>query len=134
MKEPRWLTADIVLAIHAQLLAEHGGSAGLRDRGALESALGKPRNRFAYGKAALPDLAASLAFGLGRNHPFVDGNKRVALACLDVFLQLQGRELVAPEVEAADTILALAEGSLTEKALAAWVRRRTKKLPATPRS
>ena len=134
MKEPRRLTVEIVLALHAQVLAEHGGSDGLRDRGVLESALGRPRNRIAYGKADLPALAASLAFGLCRNHPFVDGKKRVALAALDVFLQLQGRELVAPEIEAADTILALAAGELTEKALAAWVRRRMKKLRITPPS
>jgi death-on-curing protein len=132
MKEPRWLSREIVMALHAQLLAEHGGREGIRDPAMLESALARPRNRFAYGKTGLAGLAAAYGFGLCRNHPFVDGNKRVALAAIDVFLQLQGRELVAPEPEVAERILALAAGRLTERKLEAWVRKRTRKI--RPRS
>ena len=117
-----------MLALHAQVLAEHGGREGVRDRAMLESALARPRNRFAYGKTGLAALAAAYGFGLCRNHPFVDGNKRVALAAMDVFLQLQGRELVAPEPEVARTILALAAGRLTEAKLEAWVRKRTRRV------
>jgi death-on-curing protein len=128
LKEPRWLSREIVLALHAQVLAEHGGRERIRDRATLESALARPRDRFAHRKTGLAGLAAAYGFGLCRNHPFVDGNKRVALAAIDVFLQLQGRELSAPEPEVAERILALAAGSLTEPRLEAWVRKRTRKL------
>lgn len=128
MKEPVWLTADIVCALHSQLLAEHGGQEGIRDRGLLESALARPRNRFAYEREGLAGLAAAYGFGLCRNHPFLDGNKRVAFAAMDVFLQLQGRTLAAPEPEAVERILALASGHMTEKELEAWVRKRMKRV------
>ncbi len=123
MKEPRWLTREVVLVIHAQLIAEHGGPAGLRDEAALESAIARPRQKHHYGPTDLPTLAAAYAYGLCTNHPFADGNKRVALACMDVFLRLQGRALLASEVESVSTMLALASGELTEEALAEWIRR-----------
>ena len=122
MKDVRWLTRDIVLALHGALLAEHGGEVGLRDEGALESALSRPRQKRHYRKDDVIALAAAYAFALSSNHPFLDGNKRVALASLDVFLRLNGWKLVATEVDAAATILALAAGKLTEAQLEAWTR------------
>ncbi len=123
MKRPRWLSKSVVLAIHGELLVEHGGPGGVRDEGALESALARPRNALAYGSAGLAELAAAYGFGLARNHSFVDGNKRVALAAMDVFLQLNGHELAVTEPEAVVVIRDLAAGRLTETALAAWVAR-----------
>jgi death-on-curing protein len=122
MSAPRWLTRDIVMVLHAQLIAEHGGSAGLRDEGALESALARPQQKQHYEPQDIPALAAVYAFGLSLNHAFVDGNKRVALASLDVFLRLNGWALTATEVEAVTTIRDLASGNLSEEALLAWVR------------
>jgi death-on-curing protein len=128
LKEPRWLSGEIVVALHAQILAEHGGRPGVRDRAMLESALARPRNRFAYRRTGLAGLAAAYGFGLCGDHPFTDGNKRVALAATDVFLQLQGRELSAPEPEVAERVLALAAGRLTEPELEAWVRKRMRRI------
>jgi death-on-curing protein len=122
MAEPIWLTREIVEIIHAEQLAEHGGAAGVRDDSALESALARPRQRFTFQPdAPLPRLAASLCFGLARNHPFVDGNKRTALLATYVFLALNGRTLDAPETEVAETIEALAAGTIDEERLAEWV-------------
>ena len=128
MKEPRWLTREIVLVMHAMLIAEHGGAAGLRDENALESALGRPRQKHHYDPTDIPALAAAYAFALSSNHPFVDGNKRVALAAIDVFLRLNGWALDASEVDAAATMIDLASGGLTEEALVAWVRGNTERL------
>ena len=121
MSEPVWLTRDIVVAIQGELIAEHGGLSGVRDEGLLESAPARPINLAAYGKPSLFALAAAYGFGLARNHPFLDGNKRIALASIDVFLQLNGYELTAPEVEAAAVIRDLAAGEFEEAALARWV-------------
>ncbi len=121
MKEPLWLTGTVVTALHEALIARHGGLDGVRDHGRLDSALARPRNLLAYGEPSLEQLAASYAFGLTRNHPFVDGNKRVALAAIDVFLQLNGKELIAPEPEAVVVIRELAAGEIDEAALAAWI-------------
>lgn len=121
MPPPIWVGKEVTLAIHRRLLAEHGGGEGIRDEGLLESALARPVNRMAYGNPTLAELAASLAFGLARNHPFVDGNKRVAyVACL-LFLQLNGQSLAAPGAEKYRIFLSLAQGSLDEAALAAWI-------------
>lgn len=122
MKEPRWITKAAVLLLHAQTLAEHGGLEGIRDEGALESALARPQNRFAYENVSDPArLGAAYVFGIIRNHPFVDGNKRAAFAALGVFLGKNGRRLVADQSDASDTILAVAAGELAEEALAAWI-------------
>lgn len=122
MSEPRWLTREIVLVIHASQLAEHGGAQGLRDEGALESALARPRQKEHYDAGDIAAYAAAYAFGLCSNHPFLDGNKRVALAALDVFLRLNGRMLNATEVNAATMILDLAAGRVDEPTLATWIR------------
>jgi len=121
MKEPRWLTATVVHTIHEELIAEHGGSSGVRDQGLLESALARAQNLLAYGKPALAELAASYAFGIARNHPFVDGNKRTALMAAYVFLGLNGQRLVAPEAEAVVMMQELASGTCSEAEFAAWI-------------
>ena len=121
MNEPIWIDLEVVLAIHDEQLAEHGGQAGVRDRGLLESALARPQNQFAYGEHALPRLAASYAFGISRNHPFLDGNKRTSLVVAELFLELNGLELTASDAECVTTFLALAAGDLTEEALADWI-------------
>lgn len=119
-----WLEKTLALAIHDRQIAEHGGSAGVRDQTLLESALARPQQLFAYGNPApdLAELAASLAFGLARNHPFVDGNKRTAYVGYRTFLALNEIELVTSDEEKYLTILALAEGKLSEKDFAAWLR------------
>ena len=121
-----WVTRALAIAIHERQLAEHGGGAGVRDEALLESALGRPRQLHAYGEPApdLAALAASLAFGLARNHPFVDGNKRTAHVCYRVFLALNDVEFVASEEEKYIQMLSLAEGSLSEADFAAWLRPR----------
>ena len=121
----RWLTTEIVLAIHGELIAEHGGPEALRDEAALESAIARPQQKAAYGSPDLAELAAAYGFGLCRNHPFLDGNKRVTLAAIDVFLRLNGARLTATELDAAATILALAAGEVDEAQLAGWIRERS---------
>ncbi|MDW8469240.1 MAG: type II toxin-antitoxin system death-on-curing family toxin [Burkholderiales bacterium] len=126
-----WLEKAAVLAIHDRQIAEHGGSTGVRDEGLLESALARPQQRYAYGEPApdLAELAATLAYGLARNHPFVDGNKRTAAVCCEAFLELNGAVLEADDLELYPQYLALAEGRLTEAEFAAWLRSRLKRLP-----
>jgi len=119
--EIEWLTAEMVVAIHDEQLAVHGGPSGVRDRGALESALDRPRNKWAYEQAGLPELAAAYAFGMARNHPFVDGNKRTALLALYTFLGINDVDFVVPEAEAAAIILALAAGEVSEDSLTRWI-------------
>jgi len=123
-----WLEKALVLAVHERQLAEHGGSGGVRDEGLLESALARPQQLHAYGDPApdLSDLAAALAYGLARNHPFLDGNKRTAHVGYRTFLALNGAELVATDEEKYLTILALAEGKLGERDFAAWLRGRVR--------
>lgn len=122
MDEPFWLTRDIIVAIHDEQLAIHGGASGLRDEGMLASALDRPRNKWLYEHAELPDLAAAYAFGMARNHPFVDGNKRTSLLALYTFLGVNGIDLIVPEAEAAAIILALAAGEVDEEGLTRWKR------------
>jgi death-on-curing protein len=124
--EPVWIALSTVLAVHDEQLAEHGGHAGLRDAALLESALARPRNSYAYGERSLPALAASLAFGIARNHPFVDGNKRTSLVVSELFLELNDLELVASDEECIVTFLALAAGERTEEQLASWFLERTR--------
>ena len=121
-----WLESRLVLAIHDRQLAEHGGSPGVRDTNLLESALARPQQLHAYGDPApdLADLAASLAFGLARNHPFVDGNKRTAFVSCRTFLALNGVNLLASDEEKYLTFLALGEGRVSVENLAAWLRPR----------
>ncbi|KYK45535.1 type II toxin-antitoxin system death-on-curing family toxin [Bradyrhizobium diversitatis] len=122
MSEPFWLTRRIIIAIHDEQLAIHGGASGLRDEGMLESALDRPRNEWSYESADLPELAAAYAFGIARNHPLVDGNKRTSLLALYTFLGVNGIDFVVPEAEAAAMILSLAAGEVSEESLARWIR------------
>ncbi|MDU0340872.1 type II toxin-antitoxin system death-on-curing family toxin [Bosea rubneri] len=122
MTEPLWLTSDVVADIHSEQLALFGGPDGIRDLGLLESALARPLNRFAYGERDLAVLAAAYAFGIARNHPFVDGNKRVSLLTLIIFLRLNGIAFAPSEADAAAIILALAAGEVDEEGLSRWIR------------
>lgn len=121
-----WISRTLALAIHDRQLAEHGGGSGVRDDGLLDSALARPQQLFAYGEPPpdLADLAASLAYGLARNHPFVDGNKRTAHVCYRVFLQLNHGRLQASAEEKYAAMIGLAEGSITESEFAGWLRER----------
>lgn len=122
-----WISADAAFAIHEFQIAEHGGSSGLRDEGLLLSALARPENLHAYGENVdMAALGAAYAFGIAKNHPFVDGNKRTALVVMRTFLALNGVEFDASQVEKYTTILKLAEGSLSEEELVDWVRSRLK--------
>jgi death on curing protein len=120
--EPLWLNRMIVEAIHADQVREHGGQAGLRDEGLLESALARPRHVWSYDPdAGLPRLAAEYGFGLARNHAFLDGNKRAAFVAMNVFLILNGYEIETAEAEAVDVMLRLAAGSLDLDGLVQWI-------------
>ena len=120
-EEPEWLDIDTVLDFHAEQLALFGGADGMRDRGLLESALARPINKFGYGETNIAALAAAYGFGIARNHAFIDGNKRTALASMIVFLGLNGFDLDAlPEATTA-MILSLAAGEITEDVLAHWI-------------
>ena len=123
MTDPAWVPLRAVIGIQAELIAEHGGLAGPPRLGDLEAALGRPINLHAYAESppSLPRLAAAYGFALARGHCFPDGNKRVALAIIDVFLRMNGLELCAEEMDAVDTIQRLAAGELTEDDLAHWV-------------
>ncbi|MCK1639985.1 type II toxin-antitoxin system death-on-curing family toxin [Bradyrhizobium sp. 157] len=122
MIEPFWLTRQMIVAIHDEQLTIHGGASGLRDEGMLESALDRPKNRWAYEKPELAELAAAYAFGIARNHPFVDGNKRMSLLALYTFLGVNGIDFIVPGAEAAAIILSLAAGEVSEESLARWIR------------
>ena len=122
MTEPEWLDTDIVLDIHAEQLSVFGGGDGMRDLGLLESALARPLNKFAYGETDLAALAAAYAFGIARNHPFVDGNKRAAFGSMIVFLGLNGIDLDVPPEDATAIILEVAAGEIDEDGLARWLR------------
>ena len=122
--EPIWISVELAEAIHQRQLAEHGGPGGVRDHDMLESALARPRQQFAYADQSiqLPDLAAAYAFGLARNHPFVDGNKRTAYVLCRTFLKLNGWDMVGDLSDRYPVFLALAAGELDEPALASWLR------------
>ena len=125
MIELLWLDCDIVLDIHGEQLALFGGPEGVRDSGLLESALARPVNRYAYGDEDMSSLAAAHAFGIARNRPFIDGNKRVAFAVLIVFLGLNGLRLRAEPAHATASVLALAAGEIDEAQFARWVKGNT---------
>jgi death-on-curing protein len=118
----RWIQENSVLAIHDEQVAEHGGLPGVRDVALLQSALAKPQNVAAYANPDIGDLAASYAIGIARNHPFLDGNKRTAWVVAETFLLKNGYELIASDRDGLPTMLAVAEGSMPEKDLAAWLR------------
>ena len=128
MNEPVWLSVEMILDIHAEQLAMFGGPDGLRDLGLLESALARAKNKLVYGQTDLSTLSASYGFGIAKNHPFVDGNKRTAFAAIIVFLGLNELEFCASEAEASVMILALAAGELSEVDLARWIRQNCLKL------
>lgn len=121
--EPIWLLKTVVLAMHSKQLADHGGSAGIRDEGLLESAMARPMNLFAYEpeRATLPALAAMCGHGIASNHPFVDGNKRTAYVAMLTFLDLNGLVVTASFEDRYVTMLRVAEGSVDESELAAWI-------------
>lgn len=118
-----WLNMEAVLAMHARQLAEHGGGTGVRDEGLLISALQRPENKAAYENPDLADLAAAYGFGIARNHPFIDGNKRTALVASRTFLIINGFQIGASKEEKLTTFLSLASGDLTEAELAIWFRK-----------
>ncbi len=122
MVEWRWIESRVILAAHAEQLAEHGGPDGVRDAGLLHSALARPLNLAAYGEPDVVALAAAYGFGLVRNHPFVDGNKRTGLVAIELFLALNGFELSADDASCVMTILDLASGALDEAGLGEWIR------------
>jgi death-on-curing protein len=124
--EPRWLTKEVVVALHDELVATFGGADGIRDEGLLESALARPRHLYRYKKrVTLSRLAAAYGFGLARNHPFVDGNKRVAVVSVAVFLSLNGAVFDPEEADEVRVVLALAAGELDEAAFARWIANNT---------
>jgi death-on-curing protein len=121
-QEPRWVSEQVALALHDRQLSEHGGPSGLRDPGALASALARPVNRWVYGEDDLCALAAAYAFGIARNHPFADGNKRTAWVMARLFLRKNAFGLVFTERDAIAMVFALAAGELSEDELADWFR------------
>lgn len=121
--EPCWLTREAVLAIHAQLLARFGGSAGIREDNMLESALAKPRQLHAYGQPNVYEMAAAYAFGIVKNHPFVDGNKRAGFVAAYTFLGINGFDFTAPEAEAVLLTRGLAAGDITIEQYTLWLQK-----------
>jgi len=124
MKEPTWISLRLIESIHQRQLAEHGGLEGVRDQAMLESAAERPRQKFAYRDAStdIPELAAAYAFGLSRNHPFIDGNKRTAAVICELFLELNNFQLLSSDVDLYPFFLALASGELKENQLVDWLR------------
>ena len=122
-----WLDADVLRAVHEEQLAEHGGATGTRDDGLFESALARPQNLASYGEPDAADLAAAYGFGIARNHPFIDGNKRTAFVAVELFLHLNRFGLVAGDADCVLTMLALAAGQMDETTFARWLRQHTQK-------
>lgn len=122
MSEPRWITKQQAVRMHAEQLAIFGGPAGIRDEGMLESAIGRPLNKFGYGETDLAALAAAYAFGIAKNHPFVDGNKRAAFMVMITFLRKNGVAFAPPEALATVAMIALAAGEVDEEGLTRWIR------------
>lgn len=121
-----WLDSTLIMAIHDEQLAEHGGAGGLRDGGLLESALARPQHLVAYGDPDAAALAAAYGFGIARNHPFIDGNKRSAFVASELFLDLNGFELFASDVDCVLTMLAVAAGEMAEEEFSDWIRRNSR--------
>ena len=127
MKKWVWIDLSVMLAVHDEQIAEHGGSAGLRNRGLLESALARPLNLASYGKPEHADLAACYGVGIAKNHPFVDGNKRTAFVAVELFLTLNGWRLRASDADAVLVMLAVAAGKIDETGFAEWIRRQAER-------
>ena len=122
MNEPRWISLSVVMAIHEAQLAEHGGSTGVRDAGLLESALARPRQIYSYVEgASIERLAAAYAFGIAKNHAFLDGNKRTAWVVCATFLELNSRTITASQADVVSTMLGVADGSVNEDSFVAWL-------------
>jgi death-on-curing protein len=125
--EPRWISKKALLLLHEESLSEFGGARGLRDEGLLESALARPRNTHDYNPAAtLAEVAASYCYGIARNHAFVDGNKRAAFLSVGLFLAINGYRLTASQVDAIETVLGIAAGTVSERELALWIAQNSK--------
>lgn len=118
----RWIASEVLYAVHEEQLAEHGGLAGLRDANALESAVARPEQLAHYGTPDIAELAAAYGFGIARNHPFSDGNKRTAFVAVELFLALNGYELIADDSDCILTMLSLAAGDMEEAVFAHWIR------------
>lgn len=125
MNLPIWVEAAVVIAIHRRQLAEHGGSDGIRDQGLLESALFRPKNQLAYGNPSIFDLAAAYGYGIAKNHPFVDGNKRTSYVVMRTFLKLNGYDLQASTVEKYQVWMQLADSHIDEIDLAEWIKEKS---------
>jgi death-on-curing protein len=121
MTPVRWISKQIILSVHAAQLSEHGGINGIRDEGLLDSALARPEAKAAYGDRQLSLLAAAYAFGIAKNHPFLDGNKRTAYVAMELFLAKNGLALMATDEDAVLTFLRLAAGEVSEEELALWI-------------
>jgi death-on-curing protein len=132
VRRPEWVLPETVIALHEQLLAAFGGSAGMRDAGLLQSALARPENLLVHGSPTVFDLAASYAFGLVKNHPFIDGNKRTGFAAAVLFLELNGRRFDAAEADATIRTLALAVGESSEREFADWLRANSRRASRRP--
>ena len=117
-----WIEESVVWAVHEAQLAEHGGSVGVRDAGLLQSALARPQNLAVYGEPDITDCAAAYGYGIARNHPFIDGKRRTAFVCAELFLVLNGYDLSADDTDCIQTMLAVAAGDIEEAAFAAWLR------------
>jgi death-on-curing protein len=128
MKEPYWLTREECLALHDMMLAQYGGCSGIRDEGLLESALARPQQLHHYGKPTMPEMAAAYSAGIVKNHPFLDGNKRTGFMMGAGFLERNGCEFFASEVEVVLRTLALAAGEMTEADYAAWLKENSKRV------
>jgi death-on-curing protein len=122
---PVWIPRELIIALHLRQLSEHGGGAGLRDEGLLDSALQRPHNKFEYEEPDLADLAAAYAFGIAKNHPFIDGNKRTALVASFTFLYVNGLKVTTTQEENTTQFFALAAGEVSENQLAEWFRSNT---------
>ena len=125
-----WVARDLIVLMHNEQLAWHGGAAGIRDEALLESALARPLNRAGYGEPDIAELGAMYAIGIARNHPFIDGNKRAGFMAMVLFLSLNGLPLEAPEAEAIVAMLDMAAGEMSEAAFTAWVREHARPAPA----
>ena len=123
MNEPTWISKEVLLAVHSELLNRFGGLSGTRDEGLLDSALNRPKHLFSYGRPTLFEMAAAYSHGIVKNHPFLDGNKRTGFMSAYIFLGVNGLSLQAPEEEAVLETLALAAGETSEEAYAAWLER-----------
>ncbi|MEM7557046.1 MAG: type II toxin-antitoxin system death-on-curing family toxin [Cyanobacteria bacterium P01_A01_bin.84] len=128
MIAPLWIEEAVVIAIHRRQLAEHGGSDGIRDRGLLESALFRPKNQLAYGNPTIFDLAAAYGYGIAKNHPFIDGNKRTSYIVTRTFLKLNGYDIQASTIEKYQLWINLANSQINETQLAKWIQEKSIKI------